>query len=123
MTNNNLVFKKDNLNIILNHKKKLLDDEKVEQDSAIIAMCEEIDVSDPQIIKNWAAPLFSIIKDEEQLKEFLILFIAYYRSYVNISNLNREIQTIEMILDSNNMLSLATVSFDELETVDEQRRD
>jgi predicted ATP-binding protein involved in virulence len=108
-----------NLKLMAEAKRTTLEKRKSEFSKAIQDAADLCNMPDYNMMWAWFQPLISNLDEEEDAKQFAKMLLFIYRLYKQSSELEKEISAVDMLLDEKGPLGLATVSFDDLEVLDD----
>jgi hypothetical protein len=117
MSNEDLTFNKDNLTLLVKARKAALEKAKSDKTTAVNQLGAVLNGVEATMLNAWLQPIMLSLKNEEDAKTFAKLIVSIFILNKDIDQMAIELSAIEMLLDKDSLLSLASVSFEEMEVL------
>jgi hypothetical protein len=121
MTDNEITFSLPNLQLLKQAKEKTLKQYQDQKNNAISDATRIVNLPDSNMLWAWMSPLLANLKSEDDAKTFARLLVAIFRLTGQIETLTKEIAAVDMMTDTEGPLTLASVSFDQMEVIDDKQ--
>lgn len=121
-TDDHIKLSPDSLRILRNVKNDALEELRTERQKAVSEASGVVGNPEPMMVWAWLQPVLSTVREEEDVKKFAKLLVAIFRLTSSIEKLQKEVAAVDMLLDDQGPLSLATVDFDGIKVIEDDER-